>query len=134
MEFSRPEYWSAELFSSSGDHPNPGIEPGSPTLQADALPPEPPGKPKNTVVGSLSLLQGIFLTQELNWSLLHCRQILYQLSYALVVLYLPGPQYSDSISFSWPFALFSGFSYFDFCYSTHHGHIYWCKYFGRLYL
>jgi len=32
-------------------------------------------------VGSLSLLQGIFLTQELNWGLLHCRQILYQLSY-----------------------------------------------------
>ena len=37
------------------------------------------GKPTNTVVGSLSLLQGIFLTQE--QGLLHCRQILYQLSY-----------------------------------------------------
>ena len=36
---------------------------------------------QNTGVGSLSLLQGIFLTQELNWGLLHCRQILYQLSY-----------------------------------------------------
>ena len=36
---------------------------------------------KNTGVGSLSLLQGIFLTQESNWGLLHCRQILYQLSY-----------------------------------------------------
>ena len=32
-------------------------------------------------VGSLSLLQQIFLTQELNWGLLHCRRILYQLSY-----------------------------------------------------
>jgi len=32
-------------------------------------------------VGILSLLQGIFLTQESNWSLLHCRRILYQLSY-----------------------------------------------------
>ena len=32
-------------------------------------------------MGSLSLLQGIFLTQELNWGLLHCRQSLYQLSY-----------------------------------------------------
>ena len=42
---------------------------------------EPPGKPKNIGVGSLSLLQGIFLTQELNKCLLHCRQILYQLSY-----------------------------------------------------
>ena len=42
---------------------------------------EQPGKPKNTGVGSLSLLQGIFQTQELNQGLLHCRQILYQLSY-----------------------------------------------------
>ena len=37
--------------------------------------------PKNIGVDSLSLLQGIFLTQELNQGLLHCRQILYQLSY-----------------------------------------------------
>ena len=36
---------------------------------------------QNTEVGSLSLLQGIFLTQESNWGLLHCRRILYQLSY-----------------------------------------------------
>ena len=53
----------------------------SPTLLADSLPSGPPGKPKNMVVGTLSLLQGIFLTQELNWSLLHYRQNLYQLSY-----------------------------------------------------
>ena len=39
------------------------------------------GKPKNTGMGSLPLLQQIFLTQELNWGLLHCRGILYQLSY-----------------------------------------------------
>ena len=38
-------------------------------------------KPKNTGVGSLSLLQEIFPTQESNQGLLHCRQILYQLSY-----------------------------------------------------
>ena len=65
----------------SGDLPNPGIKPRSPILQADSLPAEPQGKPKNTGVGSLSLLQGIFPTQELNQGLLHCRQILYQLSY-----------------------------------------------------
>ena len=53
----------------------------SPTLQVHSLPSEPPGKPKNTGVGSLSLFQRIFLTQELNRGLLHCRQILYQLSY-----------------------------------------------------
>ena len=53
----------------------------SPTLQADSSPSEPPGKPKNTGVGSLSLLQGILPTQGLNPGLLHCRQILYKLSY-----------------------------------------------------
>ena len=65
----------------SGDLPNTGIKPRSLTLQADALQSEPPGKTKNAGVGSLSLLQQIFLTQESNWGLLHCRQILYQLSY-----------------------------------------------------
>ena len=47
----------------------------------DSLLSELPGKPKNTAAGSLSLLQGIFLTQKSNQGLLHCRQILYQLSY-----------------------------------------------------
>ena len=51
---------------SSRDLPNPGIESRSPSLQADSLLSEPPGKPMNTEVGSLSLLQGIFPTQELN--------------------------------------------------------------------
>ena len=81
MEFSRPEYWSGEPFTSPGDLPNPEIEPRSPALQEDSLPAEPPGKPKNTGVGSLSLLQGIFQTQESNRCLLHCRWVLYQLSY-----------------------------------------------------
>ena len=58
-----------------------GSKPRSPTLWADSLPPELPGKPKNTGVCSLSLLQGIFLIQESNRGLLHCMQILYQLSY-----------------------------------------------------
>ena len=42
------------------------FQPRSPTLQEDSLPSEPSVKPKNTGVGSLSLLQGIFLIQELN--------------------------------------------------------------------
>ena len=46
MEFPRQEYWSGLLFPSPGDLPNPGIEPRSPTLQADALLTEPPAKPK----------------------------------------------------------------------------------------
>ena len=56
-------------------------KPTSPALQVDSSPSEPPAKPKNTGVGSLSLFQRIFLTQESNWGLLHCRWILYQLSY-----------------------------------------------------
>ena len=70
-----------------GIFPKPGIESRSPTLQADSLPSESSGKPKNTGVGSLSLLQEIFLTQESNWGLLHCRQILYQLSYQRAPIY-----------------------------------------------
>ena len=45
MGFSRQEFWSGLPFPSPRDLPNPGIEPGSPTLQVDALPSEPPGKP-----------------------------------------------------------------------------------------
>ena len=63
----RPEYWSGYPVPSLGDLPNPGIELGSLALwadslalRADSLPAEPPGKPKNTGVGSRSLLQRIF--------------------------------------------------------------------------
>ena len=89
------------------DLPNPGIKSRSKALQTDSLPTEPQGKPKwsescsvlsdslqshklcspwnspgqNTEVGSLSLLQGIFPTQESNPDLPHCRRILYQLSH-----------------------------------------------------
>ena len=45
MRLSRQEYCSGLPFPSPGDLPNPGIEPGSPALQTDALPSEPPGKP-----------------------------------------------------------------------------------------
>ena len=45
MGFSRQEYWSGLPFPSSGDLPDPGIEPRSPALEADALTSEPPGKP-----------------------------------------------------------------------------------------
>ena len=65
MEFSRPEYSSGYPFPSPGDLPNPGKEPRSPALQADSLPAEPPGKPTNTGVGSLSLLQQTFPTRNL---------------------------------------------------------------------
>ena len=47
MGFSRQEYWNGLPFPSSVDLPDPGIKPGSPALQAAALPSEPPGKPPN---------------------------------------------------------------------------------------
>ena len=54
MELSREEYWSGLPFHSPGYLPNPGIEPGSPALQADSLPSEPPGKPLITPPHSFS--------------------------------------------------------------------------------
>ena len=45
MGFSRQEFWSGLPLPSPGDLPDPGIESGSPALQADSLPSEPPGKP-----------------------------------------------------------------------------------------
>ena len=113
--FSRPEYWSRLLCPPPGNLPNPGIEPWSPALQVDSLPSEPPGKPKSTGVGSWSLLQGDFLTQEWNWGLLHCRWILYQLSYpwspnkgvqyayiiiSLIVLHVKFSNHSLNLPFS----------------------------------
>ena len=111
MEFSSPECRSVQPFPSSGDLPNPGIKPRFPGLQADSLSAEPQGKPKNTGGGSLSLLQCIFLTQELNWGLLHCRWILYKLSY-------PGSPFHgyfckvQNIPASGPEHLLSGWSVF----------------------
>ena len=49
MGFSRQEYWSGLPFPSPGDLPDPGIEPRSPALQADALPSEPPGEPPKII-------------------------------------------------------------------------------------
>ena len=71
--------WVASPFSRGSSQPK--IKPRSLTLQADSLPAEPQAKPKNTGVGSLSLLQQIFQTQKSNQGLLYCRWILYQLSY-----------------------------------------------------
>ena len=83
----------------------PEIEPRAPALQADSLLIEPPEESKSTGAGSLPLLQGIFLTQESNRSLLHCRQIRYQLSYK-------GSPISALTNSVWAFLLdlFSGWS------------------------
>ena len=68
MGFSRQEYWSGLPFPSPGDLPDPGIEPRSPTLQADTLTSEPPGKPLcylpfSDSVQSLSVVW-LFVTQR----------------------------------------------------------------------
>ena len=81
VEFFSPEYRSGQPFPSQGDLPNLEIKPMSPALQVDSLPAKPQEKPNNTGVGSLYLLQWIFLTKELNQGLLHWRLILYQLCY-----------------------------------------------------
>ena len=57
MGFSRQEYWSGLPFPSPGDLPNPGIEPGSPALQADALTAELPGKPQGYIMKVKSMVQ-----------------------------------------------------------------------------
>ena len=76
-------------FPSPGDLPNPGIKTRSPALQMNSLPAEPQGKPKNISAGSLSLLERM----ESNRGLLHCKQILYQLSYQGSPLFvMPGPK------------------------------------------
>ena len=69
----------ADLFLRGSSQPRDQTQVSS--IWADSLPAEPQEKPKNTGVGSLLLLQWIFLTQESNQGLLHCRWILYQLSY-----------------------------------------------------
>ena len=77
-------------------------------LQADSLPAELPGKPKNTGVGSLSLLQQIFPTQESKRGLcLHCRQILYRLIHQGSPRILKWVTYPVSRGTSQPSIIFS---------------------------
>ena len=67
MGFSRQEYWSGLPFPSPGDLPDPGIELRSPTLQADALTSEPPGKPQEITIPAPKMFR-----EELKWRLVQC--------------------------------------------------------------
>ena len=81
---SRQGSWSGLPFPSLGDLPSPGIEPSFPVLQTDCLllsHQESPYKFITYLKIQYTILQGVFLTQGLNPGLLHCRQILYQLSH-----------------------------------------------------
>ena len=106
MGFSRKEYCSGLACPTPGDLPNPGIKPRSPALRVDSLLAEPPEKPKDTGVGSLSLLQGIFLTQEPNQGFLHCTWTLHQLNYqgslsyiSSVYMLIPNSQFISRLPF-----------------------------------
>ena len=85
MEFSRSEHWSGVAFPFSRG----SSQSRSSTWQEGSLPAEPQGKPKNTGVGRLSLLQWICLTQEWNRGLLHCRWTVYQLSHQRIPTTVP---------------------------------------------
>ena len=78
--------WLSFPFSRGSSQPRDGSQVSH--TEADSLLSEPLGKTQNTGVGSLSLLQWIFLTQKSSQGLLHCRQILYQLSYQLSLMIL----------------------------------------------
>ena len=68
MEFSRPEYWSGQLFPSLEDLPNPGIEPRSLALQVDSLPAEgSPFKSKKVYTSRVCLIGYIWLA---SWQIL----------------------------------------------------------------
>ena len=60
MGFSRQEYWSGLPFPSPGDLADPGIEPGSPAFQADALTSELPGKPPKDYNLFFSVIPGVW--------------------------------------------------------------------------
>ena len=57
--FSREEYWIGLPCPPPGDLPDPGMQPGSPTLQADSLPSEPPRKPRIQFYRSLFLMMWV---------------------------------------------------------------------------
>ena len=59
MKYSKPVYWSGLPFPSLGDLLKPGIEPRSPTLQANSLPSEPPGKLSYPIAGQLILMSNL---------------------------------------------------------------------------
>ena len=65
MGFSKEEYWSGLPFPSPGDFPNPGIEPGSPALQADTLSSGPQG---SSPLGLHNLESGSYNSDEINLS------------------------------------------------------------------
>ena len=101
MGFSRQEYWSGLQFPSPGDLPNPGIEPRSPTLQADALTSEPPGKP---FISSRSLLNLSCIFSILVSRLFICDAILFSrfwIIFTIIIQNSLSGRFPISSSFVW---------------------------------
>ena len=73
------EYWSGLPFTSPGDLPDPGIEPGSPTLQEDSLLAEPPGKPSIAFEEGPEVLDFVYGLNYYHFVLLDCLSFLLQL-------------------------------------------------------
>ena len=94
MERSRQEYWSGLPFPSPGDLPDPGIKPRSPTLQADALPSEPAGKPWCFKPGFKSCVLSLAFinTREFSWEMMfqrNCIRYFHESSVCCSVLFNP---------------------------------------------
>ena len=89
--FSRQEYLSGLPFPSPGDLPNPGIEPGSLSLQADALPSEPPGKEALMVQRVKRLSPGLLLVSHKCHVLSHFRAFLPAILSAWKILFSALP-------------------------------------------
>ena len=92
MGFSRQEYWSGLPFPSPGDLPNPGIEPGSPALQTDALPSEPPGKPYTYIYSKLNHCCTLETNTTCKSIILHFFKKCYEKAEELTVIFDRGNQ------------------------------------------
>ena len=100
MGFSRQEYWSGLPFPSPGDHPNPGIEPRSPTLQADALTSGPPGKPCMTTGKTITLTRWTFVGKVMSLLLNMLSRLLIAFlprSKHLLISWLQSPSAKQSV-------------------------------------
>ena len=86
--------WAAIPFSRESSQPRDWIQVSC--MAGEFLPTEPPGKPKNTGVGSLSLLQRIFLTQESDWGLLRCRQFFFFFFFLFVCFFFNQLSYQGN--------------------------------------